>query len=518
MKRVKNFIANWLAYFVLAIVLIAAFYIRVYRIDDLLGFYYDQGRDAIVIWKLLHEGKPFLIGPVTGLSGIFLGPFYYLLITPLYLIGRGDPVFVSVFLSLLSVFALYLVFLLGKEMHSRLAGILAAIIGGFSYYIVYYSRWLSNPNPMFILSVLYLYFLWKIASTTEKKWWVFASFTLGVSLHFESASAFFYIFVFVIFALWKLINNISLKSIFKYLNLKGLIRRNYKIIIYSALVFLLTLIPQLLFNLRHDNLLINNFLKLFTGEKVFSKPLTIPIVETRINYFWTAFMGKIFLGWSRHAIVFGSFALSSLIVFRNKLKKGILPLFSIFLITPMLGYIMFQGNFGNIYDYYLIGYFLPFILIFTIGLALFSGTLIGKIAIAAFFIYFFQVNSIPLKGMMKNPMDGPTDIKLSSQKKAVDWVFENAAGRGVFNVEVYVPPVIPYAYDYLLLWQGNLLCGTGLCGKVDYQTKVMYTLYEKDPPNPHRLESWLDNQNNIGVVEEEARFGGITVQRRLRLQ
>lgn len=516
MKKIKNFFANWLAYFALAVILIAAFYLRVYRIDDLLGFYYDQGRDAIVIWKLWHEGRPFLIGPVTGLSGIFLGPFYYVLIAPVYLIGRGDPVTVSVFLSLLSVLALYFIFLMGKEMHTRLAGILAAIIGGFSYYIVYYSRWLSNPNPMFIISVLFLYSLWKILSTEEKRWWVAASLILGVSLHFESASAFFYIFVFIIFSLWKLISRINLKSIFKPNNFIGIVRRNYKIIIYSALVFLLTLIPQILFNLRHDNLLINNFLKLFTGEKVFSKPLTVPVIETRINYFWTAFMGKIFLGWSRHAIVFGSFALASLIYFRNKLKKGILPLFSIFLITPLIGYTLFQGNFGNIYDYYLIGYFLPFILIFSIGLAIFSGTLIGKAAVVLFLIYFFQVNSIPLRGMMKNPMDGPTDIKFSSQKKAVDWIFENAAGRGVYNVEVYVPPVIPYSYDYLFLWQGNLLCGANLCGKVDYQTKVLYTLYEKDPPNPHRLEAWLENQKNAGEVEEEVNFGGITVQRRIR--
>ncbi|KKQ76413.1 MAG: hypothetical protein US97_C0009G0012, partial [Microgenomates group bacterium GW2011_GWF1_38_5] len=150
MKKIKNFFQNWTSYLLLTIVLIAAFYIRIYRIDDLLGFYYDQGRDALVIWRLWHEGKLFLIGPVTGLAGIFLGPFYYYLIAPLYLIGGGDPVVVSIFLAALSVVALLFLYKLGSEMHSRTAGLIGAVIGGFSYYIIYNSRWLSNPNPMFL--------------------------------------------------------------------------------------------------------------------------------------------------------------------------------------------------------------------------------------------------------------------------------------------------------------------------------------------------------------------------------
>ena len=81
LTSVKKFWINELkfhkiVYFLLTIILVGAFFIRAYRTGDLLRFYFDQGRDALVIWKLWHEGKPFLIGPVTGLAGIFLGPFY----------------------------------------------------------------------------------------------------------------------------------------------------------------------------------------------------------------------------------------------------------------------------------------------------------------------------------------------------------------------------------------------------------------------------------------------------------
>src|SRR5689334_11801918 len=98
--------------FILAVFVLALF-VRIYRTEDLMGFYYDQGRDGIVIWKLWHEGKPFLIGPVTGLAGIFLGPLYYYLIAPFYLIGGGDPKYPAVFLSFLTVAALPILYFLG---------------------------------------------------------------------------------------------------------------------------------------------------------------------------------------------------------------------------------------------------------------------------------------------------------------------------------------------------------------------------------------------------------------------
>jgi len=93
------------------LILSLAFFLRVYRIDQLLGFYYDQGRDALVIWDLIHNGKFFLIGPTTGIEGVFRGPFYYYLITPFYWLGNGNPVWPSVFLSLTTVFASFLLYL-----------------------------------------------------------------------------------------------------------------------------------------------------------------------------------------------------------------------------------------------------------------------------------------------------------------------------------------------------------------------------------------------------------------------
>ena len=110
--------------------------------------------------------------------------------------------------------------------------------------------------------------------------------------------------------------------------------------------------------------------------------------------------------------------------------------------------------------------------------------------------------------------DTPGAIYFKNQKQAVDFVYKNANGQD-FNVDVYVPPVIPYSYDYLFTWYGPRY--HGYAAKKD-RVELLYTLYEEDPPHPERLTSWLDRQKGIGKVMEAYKSGGITVERRLRIK
>src|SRR5260221_14327399 len=107
LKKIKLEIsAHKFIYFILSIILIAGFFVRVYRLPEVLGFYFDQGRDALVIWDLIHSHKFFLIGPTTGLAGIFRGPYYYYLLVPFYWLGGGNSVISAIFLALTTVIAI----------------------------------------------------------------------------------------------------------------------------------------------------------------------------------------------------------------------------------------------------------------------------------------------------------------------------------------------------------------------------------------------------------------------------
>lgn len=485
-------------YYLLSVILVLGFFLRIYRTSDLMGFYYDQGRDALVIWKLWYEGRPFLIGPVTGLAGIFLGPFYYYLIAPFYFIGGGNPVYPAVFLAFLTICGVFMLYYLGWKFQDRATGIIAAIIGSFSYYLILAGRWLSNPTPIMFTSMLFLWSLWMIIQKKERYWWIIAVFLIGISLQFESASAVFYLPVLALFALWQ-----SEKL------------PNLKIIIYSGLIFMITLIPQILFNFRHENLIFNNFKRIIFEEKSFRYDFW-EVLDVRLSYFWQVFYSKIFMERKDLALYFtiGS-AASILSKFRS--SKNILPvkLLLIFIVIPMVGYILFQGNFGNIYDYYMTGYYFPLVLLFSMGLGIAWKKFLGKILVILFLISFLNINLPASKNFLSAGVDGPHHITLGNELQAVNWIYDDARGLDKFKVDVYVPPIIPHSYDYLFLWQGYKRCGENLCGFVkEEETDIIYTLYEIDPPHPKRLEEWYTRFENWTEIEKVTEFGGITVERR----
>lgn len=487
----------------LAVILVVALFVRVYRTEALLEFYYDQGRDALVIWKLWHNGKLFLVGPVTGLAGIFLGPLYYYIIAPFYLIGGGNPVIPAYFLTTLSVLAIITLYYLGWQMVDRTTGLVAAIIVSFSFYIILFGRWLSNPNLILLTSTLLLWSMWRIVDGKNKsgKWWIAVALLIGASLQFEAASAVFYLPLIGIFAWWQRRKLSGKKTIFAAIG-----------------ILLLTLLPQILFNFRHDNILFNNFKKVLVDEKSFR--LTFwEVLETRINYFWTVFSSKIFPGKENFAFIFAFISLLAIITTkRTKRLSDALKLLLLFIGMPILGITLFQGNFGNIFDYYMSGYYMPIILLFSIGMGLVWKKKVGKYIVFIFFIYFLTINGQLILKHLSKDIHKPTHITLGNELQAVDWILNDAGSRGEFNVDAYVPPVISHSYDYLFLWQTTRRCGDNLCEmKLEQRVPLLYTPYEVDPPYPNRLEAWLERQEGIGAVESEARFGGITVQRRKRL-
>lgn len=481
----------------LFLLLIGAFLVRVWRLDQLLAFYFDQGRDALVIWRFLHEGDLFLVGPTTGIEGILRGPWYYWLITPFYLLGGGNPVWPAVFLAFTSILAIAILYYLAQQLGGKRAGFLAVIISGFSYYLVLASRWLSNPTPMLLISMLLIWALFQVLE--KKRWaWVLIGFLLGMAMQFGSAAEVFYFPAVGLFAIWQRDKLPDRKLLF-----------------VSAGTLFMAFVPQIVFDIIHNGVL-SSAIKKFLFEQESFKASFWEVVQQRIVFYYQVFFQKLFPITSRY---WGPFLAIFLFAFlaggRLLAQKKFITLLLVF-ISPLVGMLFFQGNQGYIFDYYFTGYYLVFILIFSVVLANFSKHGLGLILVGLFLLAFTKDNIPLLRNYLVAGVDGPTHITLGNQMQAVDWVFEDAKGQE-FNVDVYVPPVIPHAYDYLFLWQGTQRCGESLCGlQLEKRIPLLYTLYEVDPPHPERLEAWLARQAGIGVVEEEKKFGGITVQRRQR--
>lgn len=484
----------------LVIILFFAFLVRVFRVDKILGFYFDQGRDANVIWDLIHNGNFFLIGPTTGIEGIFRGPWYYWLITPFYFLSSGNPILPAIFLSATTVVAIFILYKLGKILDGEETGILAAILGSFSFSFVYAARWLSNPTPMFLISVLTVYCLY-MTSKGKQFYWILVSFLWGMAMQFGSAAEVFYFPAILIFA---------------FINSKSFPRK--KTIFFSIVALLIVFIPQIVFDFKTDGLLSGNIKKFLFDEGTFK--LTFwEVAKIRLPFYWDVFMNKFFLLHRNVGNPFVIAALFSLLVnFKSLWKNNIFQILMLFTFIPFLGMIFFQGNEGNVYDYYFTGYYFVYALLFSVLLINIFKNVVARSVFVSIFLYVFLTQNVPnVIGFINTNTSAPESITFDSQKKAIEWIYEDARDN-YFNVDVYVPPVIPHAYDYLLKWYPTTSKFKNVEGRqVEGNVTRLYTLYEVDPPHPERLNAWLARQKGIAVVEKKAQFGGITVERRKRI-
>ena len=474
------------------LILISAFFLRILNINSLLAFHYDQGRDALVIWDLIHNGKLFLIGPTTGLAGVFRGPFYYYLITPFYYLGQGNPIYPTVFLIFTSVVAIWLIYYLVSKFQNKQSALISVILASFSYYLVMASRWLSNPTPMLLLSMFLILGMYLVLKGKQYGWYVVAVVT-GLSLFsFGSSGELFYVPAILIFLILNWKNKPNLKTLFT-----------------SIVLFFVTLSPLLVFDIKHDGILRQGIAKNFVEEKSFVLP-SVNFLKERTFFYYDSFSTKLFHSRGKTEVVFLSFIFLAFIfylpsLYKNKFTRIILILLG----SPFVGLYFYQGNNNNFYEYYLTGYYMIYIFLTSLILGkLWKMNLLGKTFVIFFLILFLRNNYYPLNFKLLDKSNSPNSLGFVNQLQAVDYI-SNDSNSSKFNIDVYVPPVISYSYDYLFLWKD--------VKQEDSQVKLLYTLYEDDPPHPERLEAWLDRQEKIGRVATELKFGAITVQKRERI-
>lgn len=104
-----NLFKNKINYYLLFIFLLAAF-LRLYRIDELMRFLWDEGRDMLAIRNIIVNRDLTLFGPFNEIAGHkdFFGVFHYYLMLPSLWLANFNPVGPAVFTALLGSAAVLL--------------------------------------------------------------------------------------------------------------------------------------------------------------------------------------------------------------------------------------------------------------------------------------------------------------------------------------------------------------------------------------------------------------------------
>ncbi len=179
-------------------ILLLGAYLRLYRISEYLTFLGDEGRDVLVVKRMIVDGKFTLLGPTASVGGFFLGPIYYYFMAPFLWLWNLDPTGPAVMVALFGIATIFLVYYVGKEFFSHTVGIIAALLYTLSPITIAYARSSWNPNLVPFFSLLLILLLRRTVRAPTMRELVLIGITLGIGLQLH----YLFLFLFPVTVFW----------------------------------------------------------------------------------------------------------------------------------------------------------------------------------------------------------------------------------------------------------------------------------------------------------------------------
>ncbi|MFA7301144.1 MAG: glycosyltransferase family 39 protein [Candidatus Shapirobacteria bacterium] len=309
-------------YLILTIIVIAAF-LRLYRIGDYMEFLGDQGRDVVIVKDFLKKGDLFFIGPVTSIGNMYLGPFYYYFIAPALLLANFSPIGPAIFVAILSILTTYLIYIFTKKYFDDKTGLIAALLFAISPVVIKYSNFSWNPNIMPLFALLFIYCL-------DQKKYIYATLAFIMCLNSH------YLALLLLFPA-------------AYIILLDYKKFNIKNFVLPIIIFSLSLIPQLLFDLKHNGqnikALATFFIKRETTVSIIPTK-ALPLLPAMFNQVTTRLLaGKI----ENFGIVVSIIFFALILLALYKIKNRFFYICLVWFFSGLIGLALYKQH---IYDHY----------------------------------------------------------------------------------------------------------------------------------------------------------------------
>lgn len=276
---------------VLLVILILASMVRFYRLETKMRFIWDEGRDMLVIRRMIVDKDLTLLGPFNEIDGKkdFFGVFHYYLMAPSLWLADYNPLGPAMFTALLGVVSVGLVYVLLSLWADKVVTLITTAIYAFSPLVVKYVQWPWNPNTTPFFGLLFFLALTKLSKTKQLRWSLLSGAMLGVliQLHY---------FTLAVVVSWMLV------VLFLKLNRK-------KTLIHTIIFVAAAIIPNLsfvIFDLKHEFFLSKILLQSIAGgssQQILSWSLAgfmniifnqVIDVSTQLffnNYYWGLIIG-----------------------------------------------------------------------------------------------------------------------------------------------------------------------------------------------------------------------------------
>ncbi len=464
--------------------------------QGIFAFATDQGRDLLEVSKIIYDHKFTLIGPTTGLPGIFYGPWWYYFLSPILFVAGGDPQIVALFFSVISIITTLLLYFLIKSVTKNvfIALILTITASMSSNWFGPTSIW--NPSLVPFLAISYIYILKKVFQTNETIYYFLLGLTLLLILDGETA---FGISI-IIFQLFGII----------------LFRKEFlnKKLSFTILGALLILAPRIIFDLKHNFLISRSIAAYLENPVIHATKLTLTSrLMIRSNQIFSIISESLFRSHKLVAVIFILIVVFLfLIVLKKKkvfatFKKDLIFHYLIFLFISIL--ITFSIFKDNVWDYYLIG--LP---------------VIFMCILAKIFEYLFKVN--PLKPVTilllssllifsfnkdilkfgKVTWQGD-DATYKNPKAVIDYLVSQNPTN--YSFYAYSSSIFDYPFDYLIYWYAK----KGILESPKVNQKYMYLVIRDDSTHRYFKGGWYGDKtkDKTQVLDTKTFNGNIILEK-----
>lgn len=386
LKKSKSFIT-----FIFILILILGAFLRFYRMREYMTFLGDEGRDMLVVKRMIVDHKYTLLGPITSVGSMYMGPVYYYFMVPFLWLWHFDPLGPSVMVAIFSLLTIILLYKLCSEYFSPWLGIIASFIYSISRLTVIYGKSSWNPNIVPFFSLAIIYTLMKVTGDKKYKWFFITGLCLGILIQLHYVPLLFIPIIILVLSLIRF-------------------KIPYKYYIFCFLGFIITYSPFLLFELRHNFVNLHSVWRFIWEQKRSQTPTIFSGIKTSYDVFIRLFWRLVIIGNAELSkLLIAGLILSLIFWFKTKADKKKRLFIKVILIWIIAGSLSFGIYQGIIYDYYFGSLFpAPIILSSFFILNMFTRNNLGKI-ISVFtlgIIIWFNYQNSPFRiepnNMMKN--------------------------------------------------------------------------------------------------------------------
>ncbi len=148
---------------ILGLILLIALFFRTYQLTERFAFAHDGDLYSWIVKDIAVDHHFRLIGQLTSAEGVFIGPLFYYLLVPFFLISKMDPIRVTLLGTIIGMLAVISYYFVLTRLFNRTVGLVSAFLHASLFATVDFDRWIVPTLPAKLWTIWYLYVIIKLS-------------------------------------------------------------------------------------------------------------------------------------------------------------------------------------------------------------------------------------------------------------------------------------------------------------------------------------------------------------------